>query len=252
MGFFDLRKMALENGDWHPNSGAGFFLQPKEGGKWLAHFQHSCQVDHALSSDAWDMTRVNIECRKQIQIAWRFFKKYVPGFEDAYIVKMGTEIRIREGARIVGDYVFTRNDVLEEAKFDDVIGLSHMSAGAYHTTNDKTLAQVNNNDKSGDDFKAQNEGEWASPKNFGSYDLPYRIMVPKKIDNLLAAGKCVSTDRPAYLRYLHQTMITGQAAGVAAAVCVRKGVTPRELEQDVSEVQDILRSQGAILELPEA
>ena len=65
---------------------------------------------------------------------------------------------------------------------------------------------------------------------------------------MLIAGKHVSTDRDAYLRYLHQTMQTGQAAGAAAALCVKKGVTPRELEQNVSELQGILREQGVILE----
>jgi hypothetical protein len=197
MGFFDLRKVALENGDWHPNSGAGFFLQPKEGGRILAHFQHSSQIDHALPSDAWDLTRCNIECRKQIRIAWRFFKNYVPGFENAYITRIGSELRLREGS----------------------------------------------------DFEAQNESEFAAPKNQGSYAIPYRVLVPKKIDNLLVAGKCVSTDRSAYLRYLQQTMVTGQAAGVAAALCVKGKKTPRELESDVTELQTILKSQGAILSL---
>ena len=67
-------------------------------------------------------------------------------------------------------------------------------------------------------------------------------------ENLLVAGKGVSTDRDAYLRYLHQTMVTGQAAGVAAALCARDGVSSRELEKDVSELQKILKEQGAILD----
>lgn len=251
MGFFDLRQVALENGDWHPNSGAGFFLQPKEGGRILAHFQHSSQVDHALPSDAWDLTRCNIECRKQIRIAWRFFKNYVPGFEDAYIVKMGSELRLREGARIVGDYSLTMEDVRNEARFPDGIGLSNFPAGAHHSTNDKTLAVVNEHEDGDDSFEAQNQSEFAATKNKGSYAIPYRVMVPKKVENFLAAGKCVSTDRSAYLRYLQQTMVTGQAAGVAAALCVKKNITPRELENDVTELQEILRSQGAILSLPD-
>ena len=86
-----------------------------------------------------------------------------------------------------------------------------------------------------------------APKGGGSYDIPYRCLVPRDVENLLVAGKCVSTDRDAYLRYLHQTMVTGQAAGVAAALCVKKGITPRELEKDVSELQDTLLKQGAIL-----
>jgi hypothetical protein len=61
------------------------------------------------------------------------------------------------------------------------------------------------------------------------------------------AGKAISTDRDSYKRFLQETMVTGQAAGVAAALCAKKGITPRRLEQDVSELQSILQKQGAIL-----
>jgi hypothetical protein len=247
MGFYQLRDIAFKNGDWHPFSGAGFFLTPKEGGHIQAHFQHSSQVDHALPTDAWQLTRCNIECRKQNMIAWRFFKNYVPGFENAYITKVCTEVRLREGPRIVGDYTLTRDDVEECKQFADTIGKSSFKAGGYHVASMDTLNQIA---ATGDEDKTNVvmvKEALAYPKDGGSYDIPYRCLVPKRIDNLLAAGKCVSTDRPAYLRYLHQTMVTGQAAGVAAALCVKKGITPRELEKDVSELQNILISQGAIL-----
>lgn len=236
MGFYELRDMALKNGDWHPYSGAGFFLTPKEGGHIQAHFQHSSQVDHTLPTDAWDLTKCMIECRKQNRIAWRFFKNYVPGFKNAYITKVCTELRLREGPRIVGDYVLTRDDVEACRQFPDTIGKTSFKAGGYHVAGMDTLAVCH-----------KGQTDIAFPKDGGSYDIPYRCLVPQKIDNLLAAGKCVSTDRPAYLRYVHQTMVTGQAAGTAAALCVKKGITPREMEKDVTELQSVLVSQGAIL-----
>lgn len=236
MGFYELRDMALKNGDWHPYSGAGFFLTPKEGGHIQAHFQHSSQVDHALPTDAWDLTRCNIECRKQNMIAWRFFKNYVPGFENAYITRTCTELRLREGPRIVGEYILTKEDVAECRQFSDTIGKSSFKAGGYHVAAMDTLAVCHDG-----------ENDMAFPKDGGSYDIPYRCLIPRKIENLLAAGKCVSTDRPAYLRYLHQTMVTGQAAGTAAALAVKKGVTPRELQADIKELQENLLAQGAIL-----
>ncbi|HEX7475812.1 MAG TPA: FAD-dependent oxidoreductase, partial [Dehalococcoidales bacterium] len=85
------------------------------------------------------------------------------------------------------------------------------------------------------------------PHDGGSYDIPYRCLVPKNVDNLLVAGKPISTDRDSYQRFLMQTMVTGQAAGVAAALCARQGITPRELEKDVKELQSILVNQGVIL-----
>ena len=241
MGFYELRDMAFKNGDWHPYSGAGFFLTPKEGGHIQAHFQHSSQVDHALPTDAWDLTRCMVECRKQNMIAWRFFKNYVPGFKNAYITKVCTELRLREGPRIVGDYVLTRDDVEACRQFPDTIGKTSFKAGAYHVSSMDTLNAC-----------VTYKTDIAFPKDGGSYDIPYRCLVPRKIDNLLAAGKCVSTDRPAYLRYLHQTMVTGQAAGTAAGLCIQKGITPRELEKDISQLQQMLLDQGAILfECPE-
>ena len=248
MGFYELRDVALGNGDWHPYSGAGFFILPREGGRIQAHFQHSSQVDNAFPTNAWDLTRCNVECRKQNMIAWRFFKNYVPGFKNAYITRVCTEVRLREGPRIVGDYILTRDDVEEAKTFPDTIGRSSFKAGGYHVASMDTLNMVASMDTKEQPAGAVKvKSDLAFPKDGGSYDIPYRCLVPKKIDNLLAAGKCVSTDRPSYLRYLHQTMVTGQAAGAAAALCVKNNLTPREMEKDVKELQDCLLKQGVVL-----
>jgi hypothetical protein len=230
MGFFSLRDKALATGEWHGFSGVGFFLLPREGGIIQAQFQHSSQVDKVDPADVRDLTYAEIECRRQIVIAWKFFKKYVPGFKNAYITRVCPEVRIRESGRVVGDYILTSRDVLESRKFKDVIGKSSFPAASHHVVGTSTL-------RSGAIY----------PKDGGSYDIPYRCLVPRDVENLLVAGKAVSTDRDAYLRYLMQTMVTGQAAGVAAALCVKKGITPREMEADVSELQEVLLKQGAIL-----
>ncbi|MDR1538144.1 MAG: FAD-dependent oxidoreductase [Clostridiales bacterium] len=226
---------ALLNGDWHPYSGAGFFITPKEGGHLQAHFQHSSQVAKCSPTNACELTRCILEYRRQIQIGWRFFKEYVPGFESAYITKVCTELRLREGPRIVGDYVLTRDDVGACRTFPDSIGKSSFKAGGHHVASMDTL-EVN-----------VENSPFVLPKGGGSYDIPYRSLVPQKIDNLLAGGKCVSTDRDAYLRYLQHTMATGQAAGAAAAICAENGVTPRAIEKDVSKLQEALEKQGVIL-----
>jgi hypothetical protein len=232
MGFYSLRDAALPKGEWHTFSGVGFFLIPREGGVIQAHFQHSSQVPSCDPTNAWDLTYGEIECRRQIVIAFKFFKKYVPGFEKAYITRVCPEIRIREGRRIMGDYILTSQDIGECRKFKDVIGKSTFKAGGHHAATLTTLA-----------FGPKRV--W--PKDGGSYDIPYRCLVPKDVENLMVAGKMASTDRDAYLRYLQQTMVTGQAAGVASAICSKKGITPRQLETDVSELQDILVKQGVIL-----
>lgn len=232
MGFIDFQKMGVKTGEWHEFSGIGFFITPREGGHIQAHMQHSSQVPYVLSNDAWDLSKGEMECRRQNAIAIKFFRKYIPGFENAYLTRMCPEMRLREGPRIMGDYKLTRDDVAVGQEFADVIGKSHFKAGAHHTVDKNTIAQV----------------EKVCPRDDGSYDIPYRCLVPQQVENMLVAGKCVSTDRDAYLRYLHQTMITGQAAGAAAALCAKTDVSPRELESDITELQKILKSQGAILD----
>jgi len=231
MGYYSLRDKAVAAGEYHPFSGVGFFIMPRDNGVLQAHFQHSSQVGNVDPTDVRDLTYCEVECRKQVVMALKFIKKYMPGFENCYLTRMCQELRIRESRRIMGDYVLTKADVAEARKFKDVIGKSSFSSGAKHVATQDTIAY---------------EGI-VYPKDGGSYDIPYRCLVPKVVENLLVAGKAISTDRASYKRFLQETMVTGQAAGVAAAVCTRKGITPRQLEQDVSELQEILVKQGAIL-----
>lgn len=230
MGYLAYKKRATWTGEWHNMSGVGFFLMPKEG-HILAHFQHSSQEDRCDCSQVKDITRVEVECRRQNMMAWKFFKKYIPGFESAYIVRTCPEARIRETRRIMGDYVLSFDDIKNARKFKDVIGKSAFPTGAKHAVNGRALALE----------------EMAVPKDLGSNDIPYRILVVKGLENIMVAGKAVSADRASHQRFLQQTIVTGQAAGAAAALCSRDGLTPRELEKDVTELQNILVSQGAIL-----
>jgi hypothetical protein len=232
MGYRSLKLKGLETGEWHGFSGVGFFLIPREGGIVQAHFQHSSQIGNCDATDVQDLTYAEIECRRQIVIAWKFIKKYLPGFEHAYITRVCPEVRIREGRRIMGDYILQRDDVIEERKFKDVIGKSAFPAGAVHVVGPGTLGTMTPPDL---------------PRSGGSHDIPYRCLVPQEIENMLVAGKAISASRAVYQRFLMQTMVTGQAAGVAAALCAKKNSSPRMLEQDVSELQAVLVRQGAIL-----
>ena len=225
MGYLELKRHATWTGEWHNMSGVGFFLMPK-GGRILAHFQHSSQEDQCDCTNVRDLTRVEVECRRQNMIAWKFFKKYVPGFENAYITRTCPEARIRETRRIMGDYKLCFEDIAEARKFDDAF-----PTGAKHAVNGRALA-----------LEAM-----AVPKDMGSNDIPYRVLVVKGLENLMVAGKAVSADRASHQRFLQQTIVTGQAAGVAAALCARDNITPRQLEDNVKELQNILVSQGAIL-----
>ena len=233
-GFKKFLNEALPKGEWHPYSGVGFYLAPRpDVGVVQAHMQHSSQVGGTYTHDAWDITYTEVECRKQIKIAINFFKKYMPGFKKAYVTRVCNELRFREGRRVMCDYYLTADDVVAGERFYDCIGKSGFTAGGHHVASNDTLAHNGRPVADG-----------------GTHDIPYRCLVPKKVEGFLVAGKHISTDRDAYHRFLQQTMVTGQAAGAAAALCVKKGVTPRELEAEayIKELQDILKSQGAILD----
>jgi hypothetical protein len=231
MGYYTLRDTAIAAGEYHPYSGVGFFIMPRDNGVLQAHFQHSSQVGNIDPTDVRDLTRCEIECRQQVVMALKFIKKYMPGFQKSYLTRVCSELRIRESRRIIGDYILCKQDVADARKFKDVIGKSSFASGAKHVATQDTITY---------------EGI-VYPKDGGSYDIPYRCLVPTVVENMLVAGKAISTDRASYARFLQLTMVTGQAAGVAAAVCTRKGVTPRQLEADVSDLQAILLKQGAIL-----
>jgi hypothetical protein len=128
--------------------------------------------------------------------------------------------------------MFNKKAAEAAKKFKDVVGKGVTGRGARHAATIDTFAPME---------------KQANPKDGGSWDMPYRMLVPQNVENMLVAGKHVCTDRDVYMRFLPETMTTGQAAGVAAAVCAKKGITPRELEKDISEVQKILEKQGAVL-----
>ena len=240
-GFKPLMEKALAVGEWHEFAGVGFYMAPRpDVGVVQAHMQHSSQVGGTYTHDAWDITYTEIECRKQVKMAIKFFKKYMPGFKNAYVTRICNELRLREGRRIMCDHYLTSEEVLNATRFYDGIGRSAFPTGGHHVASNGLEGQDSTINRSGLNFI----------KGGASHDIPYRCLVPKKVEGLLVAGKHISTDRDAYHRFLQQTMMTGQAAGAAAALAVKKGVTPRDIESEdnIKELQTILKAQGVVLD----
>ncbi len=177
-------------------------------------------------TDAWDLTRAEIHIRK-LAVAQLAEIRKRPGFESCYIYGTGEcqHLGVRETRRIVGEYMLTEDDVVEGSKFDDTIAKSanpvdmHMAGDTNENRTVKT------------DY----------------HDIPYRSLVPKAIDGLLVAGRCISATHvaEAAIRKVPVCMATGQAAGTAAALSCRSGVAPRAL--DVSTLQRALRDRDAIV-----
>ncbi|MGI5970919.1 MAG: FAD-dependent oxidoreductase [Oscillospiraceae bacterium] len=234
-----LTMEAIKNGDMHPYGDLGHFFTVRQGGFLQPVFQHTAQAYDCDTTDITEYSWGEMETRRQVMIALPAIRKYLPGFENAYLTRITVGMRTREGRHMIGDYQMQSSDVAEGRKFDDVMAKCAMptSSGApFHSASTPGTAMSTSSTR------------FTTPKDKGSYDIPYRAFVPKGIDGMLLTGKLVSVSQDFKRDLLPDNIIWGQAAGVAAAVCVRKGVTPRELEADVSEVQEILRKYGAILD----
>ena len=138
-------------------------------------------------------------------------------------------VGLRESRRIMGDYIMTEDDIRNQATFEDAIGF-----GSF-------FVDVHNIDGPGMDPTT-----WHPPEGF-KYQLPYRMLVPGKIDNLLVAGRCVSCTNVALgsLRVMVPCMTMGQAAGTAAAMSIDSRISPKNI--DIKKLQSNLRANGAIV-----
>ena len=151
---------------------------------------------------------------------------YVPGFENSYLTGIAALLGIRESRRIVGDYKVTLEDFKNARQFEDNIGLGAMPAGT-HTPDGVTMEVY----------------DLEPGKSMG---IPYRCLIPQKVEGLLVAGRCVSyePDVANCIRCMPQCMVMGEAAGTAAAIAVEMNTTPRNV--DIKMLQEALRKQQVI------
>ena len=174
-----------------------------------------------------DLTYSEVEARRQMMRVVEFLKRRVPGFESAYLLVSGSQIGVRETRRIMGEYVMTEEDVLGARKFEDVVARGSYPIDIHSPTGEGTV------------IKRLPPG--------ASYDIPYRCLVPKRVENLLVAGRCVSCthEAQAAIRVIPICVAMGQAAGTAAALAAKLKATPRGI--DITMLQKTLRKQGANL-----
>lgn len=178
-------------------------------------------------SDAESLNQGEVLAQKQIIAIVDFLISFIPGFENAYYSQSGMTLGIRETRRIKGRYVLTGLDAINCKKFE-----SSIARGSYmidiHDPNGKARAI-------GGDLK----GDF--------YDIPFDCLISKNIENLLACGRCISADHIAHssTRIQGTCILTGQAAGTAAALALKSKISVSDL--DVSELQEKLISDGVNL-----
>lgn len=196
-------------------------------------------IGHTFDLDGTDdesLTKAYLWGRKSLQEYEIYYKKYLKGFERMELASTGSLLGVRETRRIIGDYVLNIDDFKRRAVFKDEIG-------RYSYPVDIHIARPNKEsyDKFLKEYSTLRLGKGES------YGIPYRVLTPKKLRNVLVAGRCVSTDRnmQSSLRVMPGCFITGQAAGMAAALALRTGNDTRSI--DVGELQSKLAAMGAYL-----
>ena len=183
------------------------------------------RIRQVVGTEVEDLTRAEIEGRQQVTLYADFLCKYIPGFKNAFLASISSQVGVRETRRIIGEYVLTEDDILSSKKFDDGIGLNAWPVEIHEAKSGNIL------------WKRLPDGE--------SCNIPYRCLVPKVIDGLLVAGRCISTTHGALAstRASGPCMVIGQAAGTAAAMAAKKKIIPRSV--DIFLLKETLRSQGA-------
>jgi FAD-dependent oxidoreductase family protein len=205
-------------------TGGAVLPTPRTGEAYGAMTRISVDGHAPDMTDPFEATAAEIAGRAEAEKAGRFLVANMPGFEESYFADTPTQLGVRETRRVVGQYVLTGEDVQSAARFDDAI-----AAGAWPQ-----------------EFHVEGKGtEWRWLPAGAYYQVPYRSLLAKEVDNLLLAGRCISADHEALAstRVIAPSMAQGEAAGVAAALAALKGTTAKSV--DVEEVQRVLRRRGA-------
>ena len=188
---------------------------------------HMTRVPNVDATDPEQLTRAEVEGRRQVREYARFLRDRVPGFAASVVVATSPGIGVRESRRVHGDYQLTREDVLGARRFADEVALCGAPIEDHHAGGDTA---------------------WSYVAESGVYGIPYRSLLPAGVEGLIVAGRCFSAthDAHASARSMATCMAMGQAAGTAAALAVRGGTTPRALDPEM--LRSTLADAGALLE----
>jgi len=170
------------------------------------------------STDVMDLTKAEMDGRQQVMWAVAALKKYTPGFEKARLRNIGSSLGIRESRKIIGEYNLTEQDVLHQARFDDSIGIFPEFLDSHKIA--------------------------VMPSTGRYFHVPYRNILPQKVENLLVAGRSVAGDKISHAatRQMMCCVVTGQGAGTAAALSVKDNVTCKQV--NISNVQKALEKEN--------
>lgn len=204
---------------------------------------NSVRVYGLDGSNAQELTAGELESRHQMMQLISVLKKHVPGFEKAFLIDAAANLGVRETRRIVGEYVYTDKDAWYKNKLEDTV---------LHLWRRGSLGTKGHSPDAGEGLRSESHFEKA--KTYDPNDIkltterdlyfPYRSLIPKEVEGLLVAGRCMSVDHlgDSWTRAIFICMACGQVAGVAAALSAGNKVGVREV--DINEIRSELEKQG--------
>ncbi len=234
----ELRGISLQANPLHIQRGIGYFIG--------AHLSSSTKEGKRFPWNAEDVCKVETAGRNRARKFAEFLKK-VPGFESSFLIDVSPSVGPQDSRRIIGEYVLTRKDEYEGRTFDDDIALITM------TWPDLPVSEAEDDGWMMHPLVEEMGPEWrdglGAPRFQTIFGVPYRCLIPKNFDGLLVAGQTISmtymAHEPGPCRGMVPCMHWGQAAGTAAAIAARQGISPRKV--DIPTLRQTLESQGANL-----
>jgi len=223
--FLDFTARCVQQKILPPNTSSVRLYRTNVPGERLVN---TTQANHIDPIEPKDLFKAECILRKQIEQITRFVQEQLPGYQHCYVKHVAQTLGVRESRRFVGEYVLTDDDLRAGRRFEDVV---------VHRAN--FVVDIHNPNGGG---QAEGLAEVVQ-----AYDIPYRCLLPQDAEGLLLSGRCISGTHRAHASYRIMTIAfaLGEAAGVAAALSVKKGVAPREL--GAKAVQEQLAKNGAVL-----
>jgi len=221
VGLSRLIQKAREAGLAIPTERTIIITALRDGEVWV----NMTRVKGVDGTDPRSLSAGEFEAAGQVDDIVKYLIAFVPGFRNARFTRTAPFLGIRETRRIVGRHILTREDILGCRRFDDAIAVAGYPIDLHHPGDDGCTL------------------EWCGD----CYDIPYRSLLPQRVDNLLVAGRCASATHEALaaIRVMATCMAMGEAAGRAAGMAALEGVSPSEV--DVRRLREQLRAHGAYL-----
>ena len=220
--FMDIFENGQDDGSF-PCGTSKLRIYEAPNGNWIVNMAQTDEQWNEL--DGKEVTDTEIAQRKQLLKILEFLRKNIPGLENIKLLYTASDIGIRESRRIVGKRTMTLEDMQNATRFEDRIAVCANSIDIH-----------------------LKKGVSYSAHNTENYYIPLSCLISKNVDNLFAAGKCLSADRYAFaaVRVMPPSMAMGQAAGIAAATAVLDGVLAADV--DYKKVQSELTKRGAVID----